>query len=139
MKETGAPSLGREDSLEREMATHSNILAWEIPWVEDPGRLQFMGSRRVRHAWATNSLSFSFPSFLKLTLPTNVQRTVIKENIHLSMTSHCLHPEIITFWGLVDLFDHLMKILKLSRKHTQTNSQTSTYNFRGVINQRNSS
>ena len=49
MKETGAPSLGREDSLEREMATHSNILAWEIPWIEDPGRLQFMGSQRVRY------------------------------------------------------------------------------------------
>ena len=38
---------GSEDALEREMATHSNILAWEISWTEEPGRLQFMGSQRV--------------------------------------------------------------------------------------------
>ena len=39
----------REDSLEKEMATHSSILAWEIPWTEKPGRLQSMGSHRVGH------------------------------------------------------------------------------------------
>ena len=42
-------SLGREDALEEEMATHSSILAWEIPWTEEPGGLQSMGSQRVRH------------------------------------------------------------------------------------------
>ena len=42
-------SLGQEDPLEKEMATHSNILAWEIPWTEKPGRLQLMGSQRVGH------------------------------------------------------------------------------------------
>ena len=42
-------SLGREDSLEKEMATHSSILAWKIPWMEEPGRLQSMGLQRVRH------------------------------------------------------------------------------------------
>ena len=41
--------LGREDSLEKEMATHSRILAWKIPWTEKPGGLQSMGSQRVRH------------------------------------------------------------------------------------------
>ena len=40
----GVQSLGGEDSLEEEMATHSSILAWEIPWTEEPGVLQFMGS-----------------------------------------------------------------------------------------------
>ena len=40
---------GLEDSLEEEMATHSSILAWEIPWTEEPGRLQSTGSQRVRH------------------------------------------------------------------------------------------
>ena len=39
------PSLGQEDSLEKEMATHSSILAWKIPWAEESGRLQFMGSQ----------------------------------------------------------------------------------------------
>ena len=42
-------SLGGEDPLEKEMATHSNILAWEVPWTEEPGRLQPMGSQIARH------------------------------------------------------------------------------------------
>ena len=41
--------LGREESSEKEMATHSSILAWKIPWTEEPGGLQSMGSQRVRH------------------------------------------------------------------------------------------
>ena len=44
MQETWVRSLGREDTLEKEMATHSSILAWEIPWTEEPGRLQSIGS-----------------------------------------------------------------------------------------------
>ena len=46
-------SLGWEDPLEKEMATHSSILVWEIPWTEEPGGLQYMGSERVRHDLAT--------------------------------------------------------------------------------------
>ena len=42
-------SLGREDALEEEMATHSSILAWRIPWTEEPGGLQSMGSQRAGH------------------------------------------------------------------------------------------
>ena len=62
MWETRVWSLGQEDPLEREMATHSSTLAWKILWVEEPGRLQFMGSQRVGHDWVT-SLSLSvFPS-----------------------------------------------------------------------------
>ena len=49
MRETGVQSLGWEDLLEKEMATHSSILAWRIPWTEEPGRLQSMGSQRVQH------------------------------------------------------------------------------------------
>ena len=48
-QETGDQSLGWEDPLEKEMATNSTILAWRIPWTEEPGRLQFMGSKRVRY------------------------------------------------------------------------------------------
>ena len=47
--ETWVRSLGWEDPLEKEMATHSSILAWKIPWTEEPSRLQSMGSQRVRH------------------------------------------------------------------------------------------
>ena len=49
MQETRVQSLGQEDLLEKEMATHSSILAWKIPWTEEPGRLQSMGLQRVGH------------------------------------------------------------------------------------------
>ena len=49
MRETRVRSLGQEDPLEKEMTTHSSILAWRLPWTEEPGRLQFMGSQRVGH------------------------------------------------------------------------------------------
>ena len=49
MWETWVQSLGREDLLEKEMATHSSILAWKIPWMEEPGRPQSTGSQRVGH------------------------------------------------------------------------------------------
>ena len=49
MQETRVQSLGQKDSLEKGMATHSSILAWRIPWTEEPGGLQSMGSQRVRH------------------------------------------------------------------------------------------
>ena len=67
MRETWVWSLGQEDTLglvkgmatllhlEKGMATHSSILAWRIPWTEEPGRLQSMGSQRVRHDWVTNT------------------------------------------------------------------------------------
>ena len=49
MWKTGVQSLGQEDPLEKEMATHSSTLAWKISWMEEPGRLQCMGSQKVRH------------------------------------------------------------------------------------------
>ena len=49
MQETRVRSLGWEDALEKEMATHSSTLAWKIPWTEEPGRLYSMGSQRVGH------------------------------------------------------------------------------------------
>ena len=49
MQETQVQSLGWEDPLEKGMATHSSILAWRIPWTEEPGGLQSMGSQRVGH------------------------------------------------------------------------------------------
>ena len=55
MWETWVQSLGREDPLEKGMATHSSILAWRIPWTEEPGGLQSMGSQRVREDWVTDT------------------------------------------------------------------------------------
>ena len=58
MQETWVQSLGQEDPLEKEMSIHSSTIAWKIPWTEEPGRLQSMGSQRVGHDWVT-SLSLS--------------------------------------------------------------------------------
>ena len=54
MWETRVRSLGWEDPLEKKMAIHSSTIAWKIPWTEEPGRLQSMGSQRVAHGLATN-------------------------------------------------------------------------------------
>ena len=51
VQETWFPSLAQEDPLEKEMATHSSVLPWEIPRIEEPGGPQSMGSQRVRHGW----------------------------------------------------------------------------------------
>ena len=65
MWETRVQCLGQEVPLEKEMATHSSILAWKIPWTEEPGRLQSMGWQRVGHDRAT-SLRFTYhmPEFV---------------------------------------------------------------------------
>ena len=77
MWETQVWSLGQEDPLEKEMATPSSILAWRIPWTEEPGRLQSTGSQRVGHDWVT-SLTFTF-SKLKL----NKQKSTDKIRIRI--------------------------------------------------------
>ena len=55
VQQTQVQSLDWEDLLEKGMASHSSILAWRIPWTEDPGKLQSMGSQRVGHDWANNT------------------------------------------------------------------------------------
>ena len=55
MLETGVQSLGQEDPLKKEMATHFNILAWKMPWTEEPCRLQSTGLQRVRHDQRSNT------------------------------------------------------------------------------------
>ena len=69
MQETRAQSLGWEDPLEKEMAIHSSILAWKIPWMEEPGRLQSMGSQRVGHDWATFFLSLKLKTYSQIKSP----------------------------------------------------------------------
>ena len=54
MRETQVRSLGWEDALEKEMATHSTTLVWKVSWMEEPGRLQFVGPQRAGHDWATS-------------------------------------------------------------------------------------
>ena len=70
MQEMWAPSLGQEDPLEKEMASISSILAWEIPWTEEPGGLQSMGLQRVRHDLASKQQHVLFYIWKNLFLPT---------------------------------------------------------------------
>ena len=61
MQETQVQSLGQEDPLEKEMATHSSTLAWKIPWTEECGRLQSMGLQSVGQDWAASLSLFNTP------------------------------------------------------------------------------
>ena len=65
VQKTWVRSLGWEDPLGKEMATHSSTLAWNIPWMEEPGRLQYMESKRIGHDWVT-SLSFFQTKLLRV-------------------------------------------------------------------------
>ena len=87
-------SLGQEDPLEKGMATHSRILAWKIPWTEEPGGLQSMGSQRVRHVWVTNTFtntlnktSTEFPLYVWKDSAIKYLRATVLENIWLTTMS----------------------------------------------------
>ena len=66
MWETRVWSLGWEDPLKKEMATHSSIFAWRIPWTEEPGGLQSTGSQRVGHSWVTLLTSIDRPLLMEM-------------------------------------------------------------------------
>ena len=82
MQETQNQSLGGEDPLEKEMATHSSILAWRIPWAEEPGGLQSMGLQRVRHDWATKHIAEK-PTLTRMRHP--------ESTVYIRVHSRC-HP-----------------------------------------------
>ena len=63
MQETRVQSLGWEDPLEKGMATHSSILVGEIPWTEETAGLQYTGSQKIGHDWATNTFTLSLQEF----------------------------------------------------------------------------
>ena len=78
MKETRVQSLDQEEPLEKEMATHSSILAWKIPWTEEPGGLQSTGSKGVRHDWAhRHNLTQKSPR-VKFYMPFTLKSTKLK-------------------------------------------------------------
>ena len=88
-------SLGRKHPLEKEMATHSSILAWRIPWTEGPGGLQSTGSQRVGHNWATSlSLSLFFYSENPLEICVS---TVLSPYPHLQPEASGLVPHHTAF------------------------------------------
>ena len=118
MRETWVQSLGWEDPLEKGMATHSSILAWRIPWREEPGGLQSMGSQRVRHDWAI-SFHFSMPSDIYIYIGFHTSFRIIffyfllktplefwpglhwiSRSLWIELTSHNINSSISRRWGV---------------------------------------
>ena len=90
-----------EDPLEKEMATHSSTLAWKIPWTEEPGRLQSMGSQRVGHDWVT---SLSFPVFFMAQLSQMYEaRSYSVESIYNYQTFKTISGRSVSSWYLVKM------------------------------------
>ena len=98
MQETWVQSLGREDPLEKEMATHSSILAWRIPWTEEPCRLQCTGSQRVRHDWVTSPYDDSRSSLLIISGTMDVESC---QNIFLYLVrwSYNFYVQLVMRWS----------------------------------------
>ena len=90
MRETWIQSLGREDPLEKEMATHSSTLAWKIPWMKEPGRLQSVGSQRVGHDWETSP-------YLQFSSVQSLSRVWLCDPMNCSMPSLPVPPSIRVF------------------------------------------
>ena len=106
MQGTQVRSLGQEDSLEKEMATHPSIPPWRIPWTEESVGLQSMGSQRVRHDWATNTHT-GFQPLLSLT-----------ENNHFLLLHSCSYLRAITGSLFFSSWDSV-PMLKLKRSFRQ--------------------
>ena len=98
VRETGVRSLSGEDSLEKKIATHSSILVWEIPWTEEPGRLESMGLQRVRQDLVTeqhlkvkvvmhNSVEWNLCVYDKQCLPSMTKSTCSQSALLLSFYS----------------------------------------------------
>ena len=101
MQETQVWSLGQEDPLEKEMATHSSILAWRIQWTEEPGRLQPTGSQRVGHDWVT-SLTFTIGQWVQMKQTSGESSGFFSLCVHVSLCAYStfLKATLTTFlWG----------------------------------------
>ena len=98
MRETQVQSLGQEELLEKELATYSNTLAWKIPWMEEPGRLQSMGSKRVGHNLETKQQQ-NLLRLHHLSPPT--ETTVRTLPPHRVLTPLCLLAELVLPWSMV--------------------------------------
>ena len=112
MRETWVRSLGREDPLEKDMATHSSILAWKIPWMEEAGGLQSVGSQRVGHDWVTS------PSFTMVSVQyCSLQHQTLLPSTVTFATGRCffygcvssfflelfLYCSLVAYWSPTDL------------------------------------
>ena len=133
MLETRVQSLGWEDLLEKETATHSSNLSWKIPWMEEPRRLQSMGSQRVGHDWATSLSLFHF--LLNTPISTTTAENDLGDYIEACKTSFSIFSAIQVMnepvWTPALLTDsphpcrHLSRPVSPSLPPTETHPQPS--------------
>ena len=104
MWETWVRSLGQEDRLEKEMAIHSSTIAWKIPWTEEPGRLQSMGSQRDGHDWTTSLSLFTMIFTCNIYLKYILSNTMFKNYRYNSSINKIWSDSI---WLLIFRFRHI--------------------------------
>ena len=128
MRETRVRALGWEDPLEKEMAIHSSTVAWKIPWTEEPGRLQSMGSQRVGHDWATSlSLSSNMISYLGISSSVLCKfESEVGGTAQLHLTASETQMQMNTFrdWWESHFSSHRAKPNKDCHWHTHTGRVT---------------
>ena len=118
MPETWVQSLGWEDPLEKGMATHSSILAWRIPWTEEPGGLRSMGSWRVGYNWMTNTFTFLYV-FLSLSIFSTYSFFLpVCLSIHPSISKQPTSMGRIDFHKGIDLSPSLTLLCKAETIHS---------------------
>ena len=122
MRETWVRSLGREDPLEKEMAIHSSTLAWKIPWMEEPDRLQSVGSQRVGDDWATslhfiNIVNIMIKNIIKL-LKLDYTVTIIS---YLTWMSLCVLDIPLWVSAITNIFSKSIICLLILLKHLSLN------------------
>ena len=121
-QETLVQSLGREDPLEKEIATRSSILAWRIPWTEEPGGLQSVGLQMVRHEWATNTTTIKISPEFYLLIPLTLNWTLVWKE--------CSFPCI--FSNFVKKSKSVSLQCIIGKKHTKMKYFIYTYMSNGI-------
>ena len=126
--ETRVQSLGREDLLEKAMAPYSSILAWKIPWVEKPSRLQSMGLQRVRYDWATSCspIDYTVPYFVNCValfyfVTQKVLKNIVNELVHESCEQYSwsmLIQNAFASWRFYSFLLYLLEyLMAIAHKH----------------------
>ena len=111
MQKTQLQSLGGKDPLEKKMETHSSILAWTIPWTEEPGRLQSLGSQRAGHSLATEHQTYPYLDWMFVTW---ICRFI---KIHQIVHLRSMHSSLYKFYQEVFLKDAIVFIaMKVANK-----------------------
>ena len=107
MPETWVRSLGQEDTLEKEMATHSSILAWKIPRTEEPGGLQQKGTQRLGYNWATSLSNHKIVFHMKQEL---LKKVIKSWKICIFYRRQTLEEKRICFWDVILAFEIKLEV-----------------------------